>query len=91
MAKLKDISRGVGKRILKLRVGSELSRTEFGDLIGVSARYIDMLERGERLPSQALLIAMAVKFDFSENYLRTGRKGRGKWRPWETWKKRGRQ
>jgi len=76
MQGLKKIIQGVGARILKLRIQRGLTQTEFGERIGVSQRYIAMLEKGDRLPSQALLIAMAAKFGFSENYLRTGRNGR---------------
>jgi len=73
MKVLPKIAAGVAKRILKLRIARGLNQTEFGARVGVSQGYIAMLEKGDRKPSQALLIAMAVKFSFNENYMRTGR------------------
>ncbi len=73
MVKLKKINNGVGGRIARVRAKNGLSRADFGAVLGVSGQYIWMLERGARKPSQALIIAISVKFRVGEDWLRNGR------------------
>ena len=71
-----EIGIGVSERIRKTRMESVgLSRQQFGQRVGVSQRYINMLESGQRQPSQPLIIAIAYKMGVEELWLRTG-KGR---------------
>lgn len=73
MGKINKINDGVGRRILGLRIGKNLSQEAFGAKIGVSQGMIAMLERGQRKPSEGLIIAISVKFGVKANWLRTGR------------------
>ena len=73
MEVLGEIKSGVGKRISKVRESAGLSARSFGERVGVGQRYINMLERDERQPSQALTIAISAKYGISEDWLRSGR------------------
>ena len=59
--------------IARIRARKRLSRADFGAVLGVSGQYIWMLERGDRKPSQALVIAISAKFGVGEDWLRSGR------------------
>lgn len=73
MDKLKKINAGVGKRIKQVRTQNGLSQEAFGARIGVGQTYIGMLEKGQRKPSQGLVIAISAVFGVDGNWLRAGR------------------
>jgi len=70
---MQEINNGIGGRIQGIRTRKKLSQAAFGARIGVSGRYIRMLEKGQRKPSQALVIAISVKFGVKVAWLRVGR------------------
>lgn len=72
---MKKINKGVGKRIKETRDDWCASQEEFGRRIGVCQRYVGMLEKGQRKPSQGLVIAISAVFKVEADWLRTGRKG----------------
>lgn len=72
---MKKIGVGIGKRIKKVRSDRGLSQEAFGAQIGVSQRYVGMMEKGQRKPSQGLVIAISAVFGVDADWLRTGRKG----------------
>lgn len=71
---MKKINSGIGKRIKGIRIKQGLTQDRFGGMIGVSQRYVGMMESGKRKPSQWLLEYMAKVFNVSANWFRTGRK-----------------
>jgi transcriptional regulator with XRE-family HTH domain len=73
---LEKVRDGIGDRIRKARDTEGLSARQFGGRVGVSQRYINMLEKGDRQPSQALVIAIALKMGVDEDWLRTGQRSR---------------
>ncbi len=52
--------------IKQLRINNKLSQRAFGELIGVSGRYVLYLERGERNPSKTMQILLdyLVRYKF---------------------------
>ncbi len=72
---MKKISRGIGKRIAKVRKDKGLTQAAFGDIILTSQRYVGMLEKGQRRPSQWLVEYMAREFGVEADWLRCGRSG----------------
>jgi len=73
LQKSKKINDGVGRRILGLRISKNLTQEAFGAKIGVSQGMIAMLEKGQRKPSEGLIITISVKFGVKAAWLRTGR------------------
>lgn len=53
-----DLSRGFGDGLRKLRRQHRLSQAEFAKSLGISQGYLSDLERGNKHPSDTLLIAM---------------------------------
>jgi transcriptional regulator with XRE-family HTH domain len=60
--------RQVGERISKLRKERNLSRVEFGELIGLSERYIGKIERGNVITVDAI-IKICRKMNVSADYI----------------------
>jgi transcriptional regulator with XRE-family HTH domain len=73
MKRLKVITKGVDKRIRQTREDLGWTQAQFGGFVGISEGYVGMIENGRRKPSQALIIAIAAKFDVNENWLRVGK------------------
>jgi transcriptional regulator with XRE-family HTH domain len=59
----------ISERLIQVREGSGLSRAEFGEKVGITYQHVWWLEKGLRNPSQALLIAIASKYDVDESWL----------------------
>ena len=72
---MKKINKGVGARIKSIRVNKGLTQAAFGEVVGVSQRYIGMMEQGVRVPSKGLVIAICARFNKNEGWLCSGRKG----------------
>jgi transcriptional regulator with XRE-family HTH domain len=72
---VKKINEGVGKRIKAIRTERGMSQQAFGAIIGVSQRYVGMMEQGLRRPSKGLIIAICARFKKDEGWLCSGRKG----------------
>jgi XRE family transcriptional regulator, fatty acid utilization regulator len=63
--------RAIGRRIRELR-GFEMTQTEFARRIGVTQSYLSALERGEKEPGSAVLLAISQEFGKSVDWLLTG-------------------
>ncbi len=48
----------IGSRLKKARVAKHLTQERFAELVGLSAGYIGMIERGTRMPSFATFLDM---------------------------------
>ncbi len=61
----------VGRRIRELR-GFYMTQLEVATRIGVTQSYLSALERGEKEPGAAVLLAISRAFDKSVDWLLTG-------------------
>jgi transcriptional regulator with XRE-family HTH domain len=61
----------IGRRIRELR-GFEMTQAEFAKRIGVAQSYLSALERGEKEPGAAVLLAISQEFARSVDWLLTG-------------------
>ena len=62
---------GIGRRIRELR-GFDMKQAEFAKRIGVAQSYLSALERGEKEPGAAVLLAISREFAKSVDWLLTG-------------------
>jgi transcriptional regulator with XRE-family HTH domain len=62
----------IGRRIRQLR-GFETTQAEFARRIYVAQSYLSALERGEKEPGAAVLLAISREFDKSVDWLLTGK------------------
>jgi len=60
--------RQVGERISQLRKERNLTRAEFGELIGLSARYVGKIERGDTI-TVASIVKICNKTGVSADYI----------------------
>jgi transcriptional regulator with XRE-family HTH domain len=63
---------GIGRRIRQLR-GFETTQAEFARRIRVAQSYLSALERGEKEPGAAVLLAISQEFGKSVDWLLTGK------------------
>jgi transcriptional regulator with XRE-family HTH domain len=61
----------VGRRIRELR-GFDLTQQEFARRIGITQGHLSALERGEKEPGAAVLLAISREFGKSVDWLLTG-------------------
>ncbi len=61
----------IGRRIRELR-GFDMTQAEFAKRIGVAQSYLSALERGEKEPGAAVLLAISREFGKSVDWLLTG-------------------
>ena len=54
---------GIGERIARLRDAKGVDRHELANSIGISDKYLGMIERGVAVPSIKLLVIIAGYFD----------------------------
>lgn len=75
MRKFKDKARidlrAIGRRIRELR-GFDMTQAEFARRIQVTQSYLSALERGEKEPGAAVLLAISREFGKSVDWLLTG-------------------
>ena len=62
----------IGRRIRELR-GFEMTQAEFARRIRVAQSYLSALERGEKEPGAAVLLAISREFGKSVDWLLTGK------------------
>ena len=63
---------GIGRRIRELR-GFDMTQAEFARSIHVAQSYLSALERGEKEPGAAVLLAISREFGKSVDWLLTGK------------------
>jgi len=63
--------REIGRRIRELR-GFDMTQSDFAGRIGVAQSYLSALERGEKEPGAAVLLAISKEFGRSVDWLLTG-------------------
>ena len=63
---------GIGRRIRELR-GFDMTQAEFARRIHVAQSYLSALERGEKEPGAAVLLAISREFGKSVDWLLTGK------------------
>jgi len=63
--------RTVGRRIRELR-GFDMTQAEFARRIGIAQGFLSAIERGEKEPGAAVLLAIAQEFGKSVDWLLTG-------------------
>jgi transcriptional regulator with XRE-family HTH domain len=61
----------IGRRIRELR-GFDMTQAEFARRIGIAQSYLSALERGEKEPGPAVLLAIKREFGKSVDWLLTG-------------------
>ena len=61
----------IGRRIRELR-GFDMTQAEFARSVGVTQSYLSALERGEKEPGAAVLLAISQEFGKSVDWLLTG-------------------
>ena len=68
---------GFGSRIAELRKTAGLSQTQLADILNISHKHLNNIERGRKGPSIDLLVIMADYFHVSADYLLTGQEASG--------------
>ena len=59
----------IGKRIKEIRLEYGLSQQKFGELLSVSQDTISLWEKGKSVPTTEFLIAIAMQFEVSVDYI----------------------
>lgn len=62
-----------GERLRSLRISKDMTQEETAERLGISLRYYQMLERGEKVGSVDMLIAVSDIMGCSLDYLLRGR------------------
>ena len=62
----------VGRRIRELR-GFDMTQADFARRVGVTQGHLSRLERGEKEPGAAVLLAIGQEFGKSVDWLLTGK------------------
>ncbi len=61
-----------GRRIKEIRQLKGLTQKEFADSLGIVQGFLSGLERGKKVPSDTLLIALCHLYEINEEWLNTG-------------------
>lgn len=63
----------IGDRIKKLRLSLGLKQVQFSQQVRVSQGYLAEVEKGKKIPSSRVLLAVSTVFGVDEEWLRSGR------------------
>ncbi len=63
----------IGSRIKKLRLSLGLKQVQFAQQVRVSQGYLAEVEKGKKIPSARVLLAISTVFAIDEDWIRTGR------------------
>lgn len=66
-----------GLKIRRLRRQTGLTQAGMAEALGISASYLNLIERNQRPVSAALLVALADRFDFDPRSLAAAEPGGG--------------
>lgn len=67
-----NADRGLGERIRQVRLTHNLTQQAFAESLGIAQGFLSSLERGRKMPSDTLLIALASRYRVDENWLLSG-------------------
>ncbi len=62
----------IGPRIKEIRQAKGLTQKEFADSLGIVQGFLSGLERGKKIPSDTLLIALCHLYEINQEWLETG-------------------
>lgn len=63
----------IGDRIKKLRLSLGLKQVQFSQQVRVSQGYLAEVEKGKKIPSSRVLLAISTVFGVDEEWIRSGR------------------
>lgn len=63
---------GLGERIRQVRLAHNLTQQSFAESLGIAQGFLSSLERGRKVPSDTLLIALSSRYRVNERWLLTG-------------------
>lgn len=69
---LDDIST-LGERVKFIRKSNKLTQRQFADRILVTQSYLSRIENGKEMPNDKLTKLIALEFNFSIDWLKTGK------------------
>lgn len=67
----------IGDRIRQVRQTHGLTQKAFADSLGIAQGFLSSIERGKKVPSTTLLIALTHLYRVDERWLVSGKDGRG--------------
>jgi SOS-response transcriptional repressor LexA len=62
----------MGPRIKQIRQAKSLTQKQFADTLGIVQGFLSGLERGKKVPSDTLLIALCHLYEINQEWLETG-------------------
>lgn len=62
----------VGPRIKEIRLAKGLTQKEFADSLGIVQGFLSSLERGKKVPSDTLLIALCHLYEINPEWMQSG-------------------
>jgi SOS-response transcriptional repressor LexA len=62
----------VGSRIKEIRLAKGLTQKEFADSLGIVQGFLSSLERGKKVPSDTLLIALCHLYEINPEWMQCG-------------------
>jgi len=62
----------VGERLFLLRKSLNLTQAQLGEQLGISQKHISQIEKGNRVPSEQLIKHVALRYNTSESWIKTG-------------------
>jgi repressor LexA len=62
----------IGSRIKEIRLAKGLTQKEFADSLGIVQGFLSSLERGKKMPSDTLLIALCHLYEINSEWLQSG-------------------
>lgn len=68
----KRICTAMGERIRQVRQAHHLTQQAFAESLGIAQGFLSSLERGRKVPSDTLLIALTHRYQVNERWLITG-------------------
>ncbi len=63
----------IGSRIKQVRQSVSLTQQKFADSLGIVQGFLSSIERGKKIPSETLIIALCHYFNADQEWLCTGR------------------
>lgn len=74
---MKETDVVIGGRIRQLRQSRGLTQKDFAESLGIAQGFLSSIERGRKVPSATLLIALTHRYQINEEWLSSGADGPG--------------